>query len=160
MICMQEVIPWKLDVQLDNTCRENKNKYVFSFFAYLVETGMIEEVLCKKEPSFHYYIHSVSLLWNRFQWAFWWKAIPIRTLIKCFPGFLSIFQRINVECWLITSSVVLLKVHILKNVRCFMSSNFNKFLMSRTKKFSDDQRSVMLRKWNAKWRNRHSFINL
>lgn len=61
MICMQEVIPRKLHVQLDNTCRENKNQYVFSFFAYLVETGMIEEVLCKKEPSFHYYIHSISL---------------------------------------------------------------------------------------------------
>ena len=37
-------LPRKLAVQLDNCVRENKNKFVLSFLALLVELGVFEEV--------------------------------------------------------------------------------------------------------------------
>lgn len=36
--------PSKLFVQLDNTCRENKNQYVLCFFAAMVQLGLFEEI--------------------------------------------------------------------------------------------------------------------
>ncbi len=43
-ICIQEIkrcgkLLNKVHIQLDNTARENKNKYVMSFCAWLVELG-------------------------------------------------------------------------------------------------------------------------
>lgn len=37
-------LPKVLLLQLDNTCRENKNRYVMAFLAYLVDAGVFEEV--------------------------------------------------------------------------------------------------------------------
>lgn len=37
-------LPPKLALQLDNTCRENKNNIVFAFLALLHEYGVFEEV--------------------------------------------------------------------------------------------------------------------
>ena len=37
-------LPRKLAVQIDNCVRENKNKFVLSFLALLVELGVFEEV--------------------------------------------------------------------------------------------------------------------
>jgi len=37
-------LPPILTVQVDNTTRENKNSTMFTFFSWLVETGMFEQV--------------------------------------------------------------------------------------------------------------------
>jgi hypothetical protein len=37
-------LPKVLLLQLDNTARENKNKYVMAFLAFLVDTGVFEEI--------------------------------------------------------------------------------------------------------------------
>lgn len=36
--------PCKLFIQLDNTCRENKNQYVLCFFAAMVQLGLFTEI--------------------------------------------------------------------------------------------------------------------
>ena len=41
---MREFLPDVLFLQLDNTARENKNKYVLAFLALLVEEGIFSEV--------------------------------------------------------------------------------------------------------------------
>lgn len=41
----REFLPEVLYLQLDNTARENKNKYVLAFLALLVEEGIFSEVL-------------------------------------------------------------------------------------------------------------------
>lgn len=38
-------LPKVLLLQLDNTCRENKNKYVMAFLSFLVDQGIFEEIL-------------------------------------------------------------------------------------------------------------------
>lgn len=44
VIYMQDCIPPTLYIQLDNTCRENKNKYVLTFAAMLVDAGIFRKV--------------------------------------------------------------------------------------------------------------------
>ena len=43
----QDPLPPVLYVQLDNTCRENKNKYVLTFMAILVQMGIFRKVSSK-----------------------------------------------------------------------------------------------------------------
>lgn len=42
----REFLPDVLYLQLDNTARENKNKYCLAFLALLVEEGVFSEVCC------------------------------------------------------------------------------------------------------------------
>lgn len=44
VILKRERLPPVLYLQLDNTARENKNKYVMAFLAYLVQAGVFKEV--------------------------------------------------------------------------------------------------------------------
>ena len=44
LLKMREFLPDVLFLQLDNTARENKNKYVLAFLALLVEEGIFSEV--------------------------------------------------------------------------------------------------------------------
>ena len=44
LLKMREFLPDVLYLQLDNTARENKNKYVSAFLALLVEEGIFSEV--------------------------------------------------------------------------------------------------------------------
>ena len=46
-------LPPVLYVQMDNTSRENKNKYVMGYFAYLVEAGIFRKVAIQFIMSFH-----------------------------------------------------------------------------------------------------------
>lgn len=41
---LQEKLPPVLYVQMDNTCRDNKNKFVLTFVALLVEAGIFRKV--------------------------------------------------------------------------------------------------------------------
>lgn len=41
---MQDKLPPTLYVQMDNTCRDNKNKYMLTFAALLVELGLFRKV--------------------------------------------------------------------------------------------------------------------
>ena len=41
----KRILPPKLLIQMDNCVRENKNKYVFGFFALLVELEIFKEVI-------------------------------------------------------------------------------------------------------------------
>ena len=38
------ILPPVLYIQMDNTSRENKNKYVLAYFAFLVEAGAVKIV--------------------------------------------------------------------------------------------------------------------
>lgn len=44
-VCNTAPVPRRLLIQMDNCVRENKNKYVFGFLAYLVEVGIFSEVI-------------------------------------------------------------------------------------------------------------------
>lgn len=44
LLKMREFLPEVLYLQLDNTARENKNKYCLAFLALLVEEGIFSEV--------------------------------------------------------------------------------------------------------------------
>lgn len=44
VILKRETLPPVLYLQLDNTARENKKKYVMAFLAYLVQAGIFKEV--------------------------------------------------------------------------------------------------------------------
>lgn len=44
LLKIREFLPDLLYIQLDNTARENKNKYVLAFLALLVEEGIFSEV--------------------------------------------------------------------------------------------------------------------
>ena len=44
LLKMREILPDVLYLQLDNTARENKNKYVLAFLALQVEEGIFSEV--------------------------------------------------------------------------------------------------------------------
>ena len=41
---MQDSLPPVLYIQMDNTCRDNKNKYTLTFLALLVELGIFRKV--------------------------------------------------------------------------------------------------------------------
>lgn len=41
---MQDDLPPVLYIQMDNTCRDNKNKYTLTFAAILVELGIFKKV--------------------------------------------------------------------------------------------------------------------
>lgn len=43
-VCKVSALPRRLLIQMDNCVRENKNKYVFGFLAYLVEIELFSEV--------------------------------------------------------------------------------------------------------------------
>ena len=43
-LCEEKPLPMKLLLQMDNCVRENKNKYVFGFLAYLVQMKIFVEV--------------------------------------------------------------------------------------------------------------------
>jgi len=59
----KDTLPRKLHVQLDNTCRENKNQFVFTFFAYLVETNVFDEVCSSKCFNFSILIYIKTFSW-------------------------------------------------------------------------------------------------
>lgn len=44
----REFLPSTIYLQLDNTAKENKNQFVFTFFAYLVQTKVFERVCILK----------------------------------------------------------------------------------------------------------------
>lgn len=44
LIMKREKLPPVLYLQLDNTARENKNKFLMAFLTYLVQTGVFREV--------------------------------------------------------------------------------------------------------------------
>jgi len=44
ILSKQEALPPRLHIQLDNTPRENKNQFVLSMLARLVEAGIFDEV--------------------------------------------------------------------------------------------------------------------
>ena len=44
LILKREKLPPVLYLQLDNTARENKNKFLMAFLTYLVQTGVFREV--------------------------------------------------------------------------------------------------------------------
>lgn len=51
------VLPPNLYLQMDNTCRENKNRYVLAFCALLVQAGVFEKVtLCNRTYTFKCFI--------------------------------------------------------------------------------------------------------
>ena len=41
---LQDLLPPVLYVQMDNTCRDNKNKYTITFAALLVQLGIFKKV--------------------------------------------------------------------------------------------------------------------
>ena len=57
---MHEMLPDKLYLQMDNTCRENKNKFVFGFCAMLVEMKIFSKVftLCLNRQMQHFHLHN------------------------------------------------------------------------------------------------------
>lgn len=71
-------LPSTLYLQMDNTARENKNKYVLGFCAALVELRIFEKVAINilLEVCFH------SLCPDRFRLTSFLWAIPMRTLIN------------------------------------------------------------------------------
>jgi len=44
LILKREKLPPVLYLQLDNTARENKNKFLMAFLTYLAQTGVFREV--------------------------------------------------------------------------------------------------------------------
>ena len=44
LLIMQDKLPPVLMIQMDNTCRDNKNKYMLTFAALLVELGIFRKV--------------------------------------------------------------------------------------------------------------------
>ena len=44
-VCKVSTLPRRLLIQMDNCVRENKNKYVFGFLAYLIELQVFSEVM-------------------------------------------------------------------------------------------------------------------
>ena len=45
--------PRKLYLQLDNTARQNKSKYLFTYLAWLVQTEQVQEVIVSFLPVGH-----------------------------------------------------------------------------------------------------------
>lgn len=43
-IFLQDNLPPVLTIQMDNTCRDNKNKFMLTFVALLVELGIFRKV--------------------------------------------------------------------------------------------------------------------
>ncbi len=46
---MQDSLPGVLYLQMDNTCRDNKNKYTLTFAALLVQLGVFRKVIVHVE---------------------------------------------------------------------------------------------------------------
>ena len=44
LVLLQDHLPPVLYIQMDNTCRDNKNKYTLTFAALLVELGIFKKV--------------------------------------------------------------------------------------------------------------------
>ena len=63
LLKMREILSDMLYLQLDNTARENKKKYVLAFFALLVEEGIFSEVhvidivICGESLVMYTYMH-------------------------------------------------------------------------------------------------------
>lgn len=64
------LLPSTIYLQLDNTCKENKNMYVFAFLAYLVEVKVFDKV-----RDFYFFI-SIKRV-NR---AYIWSKTHLRLL--------------------------------------------------------------------------------
>ncbi|KAK3754649.1 hypothetical protein QZH41_010707, partial [Actinostola sp. cb2023] len=52
----RELLPNTLYIQMDNTCKENKNQYVFAFLSYLVETKIFDKIEASFLPVGHTHI--------------------------------------------------------------------------------------------------------
>ena len=73
--------PEVLYIQMDNTCRENKNKYVLTFCAALVHLQIFKKVSI---PFLHNYKLSFINFYLRFRLIFCQSGTLMRTLTKCF----------------------------------------------------------------------------
>ncbi|KAK3735320.1 hypothetical protein QZH41_018723 [Actinostola sp. cb2023] len=52
----KDLLPGTINIQLDNTCKENKNQFVFSFLSYLVETEVFDKIEVSFLPVGHTHI--------------------------------------------------------------------------------------------------------
>ena len=83
MVALQDSLPSVLYLQMDNTCRDNKNKYTLTFAALLVQLNIFQKVRTICANQLQWFI-DCRLKLDVFLWV-----THMRTLINCSHAFHS-----------------------------------------------------------------------